>query len=423
MLKEYAEYKETPALWIDKIPSSWESKKIRELYTERRVKVSDKDYEPLSVCKAGIVPQLEDAVKTDNGDNRRLVKKGDFVINSRSDRKGSSGVSQYDGSVSLICITLKPITNENQSFMHYLLRSVPFTEEYYRNGHGLVADLWTTRYDEMQNIFLPIPPISEQNAIVKYLDYKTKQIDEFISAKEKEIESLQELKKSLVADAVTKGVSGEELVDSGIEWLPKVPKSWTVHTLRHLLKAFSEKNHSEMQLLSVTRELGVIVRDVEDTESNHNFIPDDLSNYKMVKKGQFVINKMKAWQGSYGVSDFDGIVSPAYFIFDLDFENKKFFHLAIRSRKYADFFARYSDGIRIGQWDLSMLDMKNIPFFVPPIKEQEKIVKYCKDKVRNIDTLISSIQKQVTLVKELRTKLIADAVTGKIDVRDVEIPA
>ena len=117
MLKEYPEYKSTPATWIEKIPSTWTSKKIRELYRERRVKVSDKDFEPLSVCKAGIVPQLEDAVKTDNGDNRRLVKKGDFVINSRSDRKGSSGVSEYDGSVSLICLTLCPITADNKKFM------------------------------------------------------------------------------------------------------------------------------------------------------------------------------------------------------------------------------------------------------------------------------------------------------------------
>lgn len=153
MLPKYEKYKDTPALWIDAIPNEWQSKKIREIFIERRVKVSDKDYAALSVCKAGIVPQLSTAVKTDNGDNRKLVRAGDFVINSRSDRKGSSGISPYDGSVSLINITLKPIKNENPRFLHYMLRSLSFAEEYYRNGRGLVSDLWTTRYNELK-IFL-----------------------------------------------------------------------------------------------------------------------------------------------------------------------------------------------------------------------------------------------------------------------------
>lgn len=425
MLKEYPEYKETEAEWYGKIPKEWKTEKIKYLFSERIDKNHPNEPCLVSSQHMGVVPKTVYGQRTvevmKDLHLLKLVEIGDFVISLRS-FQGGLEYAYYRGIISPAYTILKNNGKISSEYFKYLAKSSNFIDLLKTCVTG-IREGQNIDYSVLKNQFLPIPPIDEQNAIVKYLDYKTKQIDEFVSAKEKEIESLQELKKSLVADAVTKGISGEELVDSGIEWLPKVPKGWTVHTLRHLLKAFSEKNHSEMQLLSVTRELGVIVRDVEDTESNHNFIPDDLSNYKMVKKGQFVINKMKAWQGSYGVSDFDGIVSPAYFIFDLDFENKEFFHLAIRSRKYADFFARYSDGIRIGQWDLSMLDMKNIPFFVPPIEEQEKIIKYCKDKVRNIDTLITSIQKQVTLVKELRTKLIADAVTGNIDVRDVEIPA
>jgi len=427
-MKEYPEYKETQAFGISKIPISWQVQHGFALFEENKIINKDGRQTLLLQFNYGeIVPKKnQDAEIDDKGTYLKysVIKPGYILINGLNLNydfvSQRVAVTNYEGAITSAYLSFKCRNRENLDYIKYLLKGLDGIKLFHSLGSGLRQTLTSKEVLQMQ---LPIPPISEQNAIVKYLDYKTKQIDEFVSAKEKEIESLQELKKTLVADAVTKGISGEELVDSGIEWLPKVPKGWAVHTLRHLLKAFSEKNHSEMQLLSVTRELGVIVRDVEDTESNHNFIPDDLSNYKMVKKGQFVINKMKAWQGSYGVSDFDGIVSPAYFIFDLDFENKEFFHLAIRSRKYADFFARYSDGIRIGQWDLSMLDMKNIPFFVPPIEEQEKIVKYCKDKVRNIDTLITSIQKQVTLVKELRTKLTADVVTGKIDVRDVEIPA
>lgn len=413
MLKEYPEYKETPAIWIDKIPSSWKSKKVRELYTERREKVSDKDYEPLSVCKAGIVPQLEDAVKTDNGDNRRLVKKGDFVINSRSDRKGSSGVSQYDGSVSLICITLKPITNENQFFMHYLLRSVPFTEEYYRNGHGLVADLWTTRYDEMQNIFLPIPPISEQNAIVKYLDYKTKQIDEFVSAKEKEIESLQDLKKSLVADAVTKGIAGEELVDSGIEWLPKVPKGWKSLKLKYTCKQRTEKyssNYGNLEyfgLENIVKESGIFV----ETENEY-----ELENSVICEKNDVVFGKLRPYLAKSWIVDKKRCCSSEFAVF-YGFkgipEFYKYLFLSIPFSRYIDSSTK---GTKMPRANVDFI--KSSLIAIPPIEEQNAIVEYLDKKTYEIDTLITSIQKQITLVKELRTKLIADAVTGNIDVRE-----
>ena len=426
MLKEYPEYKGSIALWDKKYPSHWKDFRGKTLFNNTKVINKNNEWNNvLSLTLRGVVNNDIDnplGLVPKDYNTYQLFKKDDLVfklIDLQNISTSRVGLVHEDGIMSPAYIRLE-LKNEKKDDVNIRFVYLYYYSLWLRAICNSLCDgvRQTLAAPDLLNLTIPIPPISEQNAIVKYLDYKTKQIDEFVSAKENEIESLQELKKSLVADAVTKGISGEELVDSGIEWLPKVPKGWAVHTLRHLLKAFSEKNHSEMQLLSVTRELGVIVRDVEDTESNHNFIPDDLSNYKMVKKGQFVINKMKAWQGSYGVSDFDGIVSPAYFIFDLDFENKEFFHLAIRSRKYADFFARYSDGIRIGQWDLSMLDMKNIPFFVPPIEEQEKIVKYCKDKVRNIDTLITSIQKQVTLVKELRAKIIADVVTGKIDVRE-----
>lgn len=145
-MKRYDEMTSTPeAVWFSSIPSTWRATKIRELFSERNTKVSDKDYPALSVGKMGIVPQLDTAVKTDNGDNRKLICKGDFAINSRSDRKGAGGISDFDGSCSLIITVLKPHKELNSRFYHYLLRSHYFSEEYYRNGKGLVSDLWTTR--------------------------------------------------------------------------------------------------------------------------------------------------------------------------------------------------------------------------------------------------------------------------------------
>ena len=143
--KPYPEYKDSGVEWLGELPEAWQVKRLGQYLFERREKCSDKEYLPLSVTKNGIVPQLDTAAKSDAGDNRKLVRKDDFVINSRSDRKGSSGISNLDGSVSLISIVLELRSIEPQ-FVHHLLRSYPFQEEFYRFGKGIVADLWSTNY-------------------------------------------------------------------------------------------------------------------------------------------------------------------------------------------------------------------------------------------------------------------------------------
>lgn len=423
MMQQYSKVKDASASWLGSIPSHWDCKKVGSLFSERKVKVSDKDYQPLSVAKIGVVPQLDTAVKTDAGDNRKLVCAGDFVINSRSDRKGSCGVSELDGSVSLINIVLKPRNEWNHRYVHYLMRSHVFSEEYYRYGRGIVADLWTTRFSEMKNILLPVPPRNEQDQIVRFLDWKVSEINKLINIKHREIKNIDALKRNLVSHVVTRGLFPDvALRDSGVKWLGDIPAHWNTIKLRQILHPVSVKNHPELPLLSVVRERGVIIRDVDDKEANHNYVPDDLSGYKMVKKGQFAMNKMKAWQGSYGVSDYTGIVSPAYFIFDIDFDNLKYFHYAIRSKVYVNFFAQASDGIRVGQWDLQMDKMKEIPFIVPPADEQIQIVEYIESALPKYDDAICVLREEIRELEELKTKLISDIVTGKIDVRDVVIP-
>ena len=204
----------------------------------------------------------------------------------------------------------------------------------------------------------------------------------------------------------------ESYKDSGVEWLGEVPSHWEISSLGKILLSVSEKNRPDLPLLSITRELGVIERDTEDQDSNHNFIPDDLSNYKILKKGQFGMNKMKAWQGSYGVSDFTGIVSPAYYIFDfIKSINPQFFHWAIRSKIYVSFFGSASDGVRIGQWDLSKSRMKSIPFIIPSNDEQQKIAQFLDDKTAKIDQAVDLAEKQIALLKEHKQILIQNAVT------------
>ena len=198
-----AKMKNSGISWIGDIPEHWEVKKIGSLFVERREKVSDKEFPALSVSKQGVTPQLDTAVKTDNGDNRKKVCKNDFVVNSRSDRKGSCGVSPYTGSVSLINIVLSPRENIEVQYFHHLFRSNNYIEEYYRIGRGIVADLWTTRYSEMRNIFVPLPPKDEQQSIVAYIEEKSELIDKLASELLSEIDYLKEYKQRLIADCVT----------------------------------------------------------------------------------------------------------------------------------------------------------------------------------------------------------------------------
>ena len=202
-LNSSAEMKDSGIEWIGNVPAEWTINKIDSVYSLRNEKVSDKDYMPLSVTMKGIVPQLESAAKTNDGDNRKLVRKGDFAINSRSDRRGSCGISELDGSVSLINLVLKPRGEMNNRYYNWLFHTEKFADEFYKWGHGIVDDLWTTRWIDMRKISVPMPPLSEQKEIADYLDNKCAQIEELISAKQSQIETLESYKKSLIYEYVT----------------------------------------------------------------------------------------------------------------------------------------------------------------------------------------------------------------------------
>ena len=248
----YPEYKDSGVEWLGEVPEHWEVKRVGYYFDERREKVSDKDFEALSVTKNGVVPQLETAAKTDDGDNRKKVCAGDFVINSRSDRKGSSGASHLDGSVSLINIVLNPSDEIAIQFAHHLLRNQPFQEEYYRYGKGIVADLWSTNYSEMKNINLAVPPVPEQQTIAAFLDLETGKIDALIAEQQRLVELLAEKRQAEISHAVTKGLNpNAPMKDSGIEWLGEVPGHWEVKRLRFV----AELNPSKSEVAALDKEM------------------------------------------------------------------------------------------------------------------------------------------------------------------------
>lgn len=202
-LNPSAPMKDSGIPWVGEIPEYWKVGRVGGLYELRNQKVSDKDFMPLSVTMKGIVPQLETAAKTNDGDNRKLVRVGDFAINSRSDRRGSCGISDYDGSVSLINTILKPRNRMNAKYYNWLFHTPMFADEFYKWGHGIVDDLWTTNWSEMKRISIPLPPLDEQQEIADYLDNKCAEIEQIIADKKSQIETLDGYKKSLIYEYVT----------------------------------------------------------------------------------------------------------------------------------------------------------------------------------------------------------------------------
>ena len=194
------EYKDSGVEWIGKIPVDWEVNPISYYFTERNERCNENDYQPLSVTKKGIVLQLETVAKSDaEGDSRKKVLAGDFVINSRSDRKQSCGVSRYDGSVSLINTVLKSKGNILPQYAHYILKNYAFAEEFFRWGHGIAMDLWTTNYIDMKKIMIPVPPIKIQEKISTLLE----KLDALIEKREYELQQLKDYASVITYEAIT----------------------------------------------------------------------------------------------------------------------------------------------------------------------------------------------------------------------------
>ncbi|WAK04578.1 restriction endonuclease subunit S [Methylobacter sp. YRD-M1] len=421
VMPKYEAYKDSGVEWLGAIPEHWDLARLGTCFDERRQKVSDKDFLPLSVTKNGILPQLENAAKTNDGDNRKLVKKGDFVINSRSDRKGSSGISDRDGSVSLINIVLEP-KGINRQYCHYLLKSYAFIEEFYRMGHGIVADLWTTRYDEMKAVVMGVPPLFEQTTIAAFLDRKIAQIDQAVTIKEKQITLLKERKQILIQNAVIRGLNPDApMHHSGVNWIGEIPLHWTILANRALFRERIEPGEDSLPLLSVSIHTAVSSEEISEDENIRGRIKiEDKAKYNLVQPGDIVFNMMRAWQGAIGAVKVKGMVSPAYII---AIPNEKiessYFEYQYRCPEFIQQMNRYSKGITDFRKRLYWGEFKQLATVVPPVEEQTAIVAHIETESAKIDKAIAIQQQQIDKLKEYKATLINSAVTGKIKVPEL----
>lgn len=417
-MNKYEKYKKVDSSWINNIPSSWRISKVNSIFEERREKVSDKEYEPLSVTKMGVLRQLENVAKTNSGDNRKKVLKNDFVINSRSDRKGSSGLSEYNGSVSLINIVLM-IKSEYPKYLHYLLKSVLFQEEFYRNGKGIVADLWSTNYQNMKNISLPIPSFSEQQQIAKYLDWKIGEIDKLIELEKQKIDELKVLRQQFI-DNIIESLAYDYIPFKAIFDLGK-GLSITKDNLG--LTGVKCINYGEIhgdfkfsfyssdnRLKKLEKTTGVTISTYANLEYG-NFIFADTSE-DIDGCGNFTYLEDSIEKVFAGYHTIVGKLKLPL--------NCRYLAYYFESEKWRKQVRQKVKGVKV--FSITQAILKSTKIQLPNHTIQNNIVNVLDNYMNENNKLNNCIDKKINNLIKLKQSLISEVVTGQIDVRNVKIP-
>ena len=418
------EMKDSGIEWIGEIPADWELSKIGAVYEERNEKVSDVDFQPLSVTKQGVVPQLETAAKTNDGENRKLIRKNDFVINSRSDRRGSCGISEYDGSCSLINTVLKPRRNMCNAYYSFVFRSERFADEFYRWGNGIVDDLWSTKWSNMKRIYIPAPSLQEQHRIADYLDRKCSQIDAIIARQQEVIEKLKAYKLSVITEVVTKGLNPDvPMKDSGIEWIGEIPEHWKIgklcfFTVRigdglHGTPEFDDKgeyyfiNGNNLGATYIT--IKENTKTVGLSEYNKYFIALDENTLLISLNG--TIGSVSQYHGEQIILG----KSAGYIILDsrrdLTLDYLRFY---LQSKSVKTLFELSFAGTTIN--NLSLETLRNLPVCIMTSEEQLQISKILDKKCLEIESTIQKKQMLIECLADYKKSLIYEVVTGKKEV-------
>ena len=409
--------------WIGEMPGGWECSRIGGFYSPRMIKVSDVDYQPLSVTMKGIVHQLETAAKTNDHNNRKLVKKGDFAINSRSDRRGSCGISKYDGSVSLINTVLSPNVEMCPQFFDWLFHTTQFSDEFYKWGHGIIDDLWTTGWQDMKKINIPVPPISEQHRIADFLDSKCSEIDTLIENLRARMESVKEYKKVVITEAVTKGLDRDaKMKDSGVEWIGEVPEEWKVSRIGHdynvtLGKMLDSKEYDQYEMNNYLCAANIKWSGVNTSiNKKMKFSSSEKPLYLLQKDDVLIMEG-----GTAGTSCiYNNEFAPCYI------QNSVHRCRAINNNiskylyywMYVVFYSGYINSIcnKATILHYTKEKVEKTPIVLPSIGEQKSIVNYLDSKCSEIDALLQNYEDQIATLEEYKKSLIYEYVTGKKEV-------
>ncbi|MHC9401716.1 restriction endonuclease subunit S [Staphylococcus epidermidis] len=417
------EMKNSGIEWIGEIPYSWQIKSVKNEFTRKQSQSSNLENNILTLARSGVkvrdISTGEGQIASDYS-NYNYVTPGDLLLNPMDLVSGDNcNISNFYGVISPAYFNLGVKNHANPYFFNYYFKIQYWIGSFFAHGKGVsFENRWTLNYETLRNFPILFPPLNEQQKIVKILDDNLSYINSLTEQTYQSINELKKYKQLLITEAVTKGFdSTVEMKDSGIEWIGMIPKHWTIKKVKYFLSESSVKNYPNEMVLSLYRDYGVIPKD--SRTDNHNVTSSDTSSYKLIEKNDVVINKMKAWQGSLGVSSFKGIISPAYYVYkiiDSDIYSN-FLHYALRNNLYLDEYRRISSGIRIGQWDLEKKEFEKLLYPFPnSTSEQQQIVQYLDNKTSAIDNIIADKTKIIEELENYKKSLIYEYVTGKKEV-------
>ena len=433
--EKYSSYKDSGVEWLGEIPEHWESQKMKylgKMFAGLTDKKGDDFAKEISEDKMPFIPftNVCNNLKIDKNqmqyvkiklyEKQNKVQKSDIIFLMSSETlddigKCSIHLDEEQFYLNSFCKGFRPKTFAvNAEFLNYLLQS-----KTYRNYFALVGRGFTRiniKQEYINDLFTVLPLKEEQTKIASFLDEKTAKIDEVISQKQKLIELLKERKQIVINDAVTKGLDKNvEFVDSGVEWIGKIPKHWEIEKVKYIFKDSSIKNHGEEIPLAATQLYGVVPKDTLDYRTVEANV-SDLNTFKLVKENNFVIS-LRSFEGGIEYSAYKGIISPAYTVMealkDIAF---KYFKYLFKSNIFIQALNIYKTGIREGQ-NISFAKFKDDFLPLPPKNEQIKIAEYIENQTTKIDKAIELQQNYILKLKEYKASLIDSVVTGKVMVK------
>ena len=421
--------------WIDQLPNNWETKPLRsaaEYVVSNVDKVPDDDEIPVRLCNYKdvynnefITPALDFMQAT--ASEAEIAKFGlavdDVIITKDSESWDDIGVPALvqETTGDLVCgyhlALLRPFKQKTDgAFLFRCLQAKPVRVQLELAANGV------TRFgipkSEIGTMRLPVPPLSQQRAIADYLDRETARLDALVATKERVLGLLAEKRRALITRAVTRGLDPDvPMRDSGIPWLGEIPAHWETERARWLFRERDERSDTgEEELLTVSHLTGVSLRSEKDVNM---FEAATTEGYKSCLSGDLVINTLWAWMGAMGVSRVDGIVSPAYNVYEPGARlDPSYVDALVRLPVFAQEVTRYSKGVWSSRLRLYPEGFFAVSLPVPPLSEQREIISDIANKARKLDELYAATDRTTALLKERRTALIAAAVTGQIDVEE-----
>ena len=422
-LKPYPAMKDSGVEWLGEVPAHWEVKRGKNIFNCIDVRSKTGEEELLTVSSSrGIVPRRSANVtmfKAESYIGHKLCWPNDLVINSLWAWACGLGVSNHHGIISTAYSVYRPNKSVDPRFIHQFVRSTPFHWELRVRSKGV----WTSRLQLTDDSFLgapfALPPLPEQAAIVRYLDHMDRRVRRLVRAKRKLIALLTEQKQAIIHRAVTRGLDPNiPLKDSGVEWLGEMPAHWEVRRSKRTFTPRKELARPDDIQLSATQAYGVIAQDEYERRVGRKIVKifRHLEKRRHVELDDFVIS-MRSFQGGLERAWVSGCIRSSYIVLRPTIQvDVGFFSYLFKSRGYIGALQSTADFIRDGQ-DLNFDNFCGVDLPVPPIKEQRRIAEILDEAVGNANKAAERAQKEIELLNEFRTRLIADVVTGKLDVR------